>query len=136
MNKPPFTITKDVSANYKTLKLLEKKDLIQIFRVKIENEVKGIKTEHLPNAVFGHVKFGETVFVSDEQSQIFEKIKAIIGPSNIKDAIFVATHIREKNNYCVTEDNDILSNKEALERAFPGLQVRSTDQLVQELDPK
>ncbi|MBI2611910.1 hypothetical protein HYW54_04185 [Candidatus Gottesmanbacteria bacterium] len=134
MAKKSYIVTKDSSANYKSLHILEKKGLIIISKVKIENEVKKIKKVYLPTAVFGHTKFGESIFGSEKQAENFEKIKQIIGPNNIKDAILVSTHIREGNDFCVTEDTDILSNKEILEKTFLGLRISHPNKLLEEIE--
>lgn len=131
MNKP-FTVTKDVSGDLKKLKKLEKAGLIKIKQVKIENVSRKIKDQPLPNGVWGHTKWDEMKWASDSDSKCFERLKQIIGKGKIKDVIHVDTHIRDGNDYFVTEDTDILNVKQQLEQQFPGLKIRTTDELVTE----
>lgn len=129
----PFTVTKDVSADLKKLKKLERKGLILIKQVKIENVSKKVSDQPLPNGVWGHTKWDEMKWASEDDAERFEQLKRIIGKGNIKDAIHVDTHIRDGNNYFVTEDTDILNVRKQLEQRFNGLKIRTPDELVTEL---
>lgn len=131
--KKTFTVTKDVSADLKKLKTLEKSGLIKIKQVKIENVSKKVVDRPLPNGVWGHTKWDEMKWASDNDAQRFEQLKQIIGKGNIKDAIHVDTHIRDNNDYFVTEDNDILNVRKQLEQQFSGLKIRTPDELASEL---
>lgn len=133
MNRP-YTVTKDINADLKKLITLVQKGIIKIFQVKIESPTPKIKNINLPNAVWDHTNWDESLFSSESGSKRFEKIKNILGGGNIKDAIHLDTHIREKRDYFVTEDNNILQHKRILERVFNGLKIRTTDELVKELD--
>lgn len=130
----PYFITKDIGANLKKLRTLERKGLIELFQVKIETHTPKIKNKDLPNGVWGHTKFNEMLWTSEDDASRFEKIKEIIGKNNIEDAIHVDTHIREKRDYFVTEDTDILNCKDELEQTFKGLKIRTPDELLGELD--
>lgn len=129
----PFSVTKDVSADLKKLKMLERAGLVKVKQVRIENVSRKIKDQPLPNGVWNHTNWDEMKWASASDAQRFEQIKQIIGKENIKDAIHVDTHIRDGNDYFVTEDNDILSVRGQLEQQFSGLKIRTPDELVSEL---
>ena len=132
MKKAP-TVTKDISSDYKKLKALRNKGIIKIIGIKIENNADKFDAI-LPTAVLGHTALGSMKLGSDKQAKDFEELKKIIGSANIKDCIHLEAHIREGYDYFVTEDRDILDKKSALEQQFPGLEIRTTDQLIKELD--
>ncbi len=134
ITEKPYSVTKDISANLKKLKILERKGIIKIYQVKIENPTRKIENTDLPNAVLDHTKWDESLFASQEDAERFERIKDILGKANVKDAIHLDTHLREKRDYFVTEDTDILKNKNLLEKTFKELRIRSTEELVRELD--
>jgi hypothetical protein len=122
------TVTADISANLKKLKKLESKGLISIFQIKIETP--SPRTKHiLPTAVWDQTNFDECVFGSEESSNVFEKIKKIIGNHHIKDAMHLADHIRDQRDYFITEDTDILKCKEILESEFENLKIFTPHEL-------
>lgn len=132
MNKP-YRVTKDISANFKKLKVLEKKGIIKIFQVKLETPTPKIKNIDLPNTVWNHTNWNESLLGSKQDSQRFEKIKSIFGGRHIGDAIHLDTHIREKRDYFLTEDTDILKHRKMLEKTFNGLRIRTPNELIAEL---
>lgn len=125
-----YTVTKDISADLRKLKALEKKGVIKVYQVKIENYTKKIKNTDLSNFVFDYSLFGEGLLGSEEDAERFEKIKAIIGKDKIGDALHLDTHLREKRDYFVTEDTDFLRHRSSLEKEFKGLKIRNTEELV------
>lgn len=128
-----YTVTKDISADYKKLRVLRDKGFIKIIGIKIENN-KDKFDAILPTGVMGYTVLGSMKLGSDEQAKNFEELKRIIGRNNINDCIHLEAHIREGYDYFVTEDKDILDKKSELEQQFPNLKIRTTDELVGELD--
>lgn len=126
-NSKIATVTADISANLKKLKVLEKKRKIKIFQVKIENDTKKIKNKSFPVAVCNYTKINECVLGDD--SSDFEDLKRIIGKDKIKDCIHLENHIRNKRDFFVTEDSDFLSKKIALKNKFPKLKIVTPDEL-------
>ncbi len=128
-----YTVTKDISADYKKLKVLRDKDIIKIIGIKIENNADKFDAI-LPTGVMGYTALGSMKLGSDEQARNFEELKRIIGQNNINDCIHLEAHIREGYDFFVTEDRDILDKKSELEQQFPNLNIRTTNELVMELD--
>jgi len=112
-------ITRDANANVKILKSLEKKGLLEIYDVMLENgrENKKIRNKILPVGVCNHSRCGECVVGSDEDN-IFEDICKILGKNKIEDAMHLEAHIRNKHDYFITEDKDFLQKKEILKARF------------------
>lgn len=127
-----YSITADINANLKKLKRLEQQALIEIYQIGIETPSPKTK-KILPTAVSNHVVFGQAVFGSEESSITFEKIKTLVGKNNIKDAMHLSNHIRDKRDYFVTEDKDILKARQQLKQYFPGLKIRTSNELLTEL---
>ena len=128
-----YIVTKDVSANLKKLKKLKSMGLIKITQVKIETQTAKIPNKILPTGVWKHTNWNDMIWGSKEDSGRFEKLKNILGKEHIEDAIQVSTHIREKYDYFVTEDHDILDKRLELEKTFPNLKIRNPDELEKEL---
>lgn len=128
-----YTVTKDISADYKKLKVLRDKGLIKIIGIKIENN-KDKFDAILPTGVMGYTVLGSMKLGSDQQVQNFKVLKGIIGPININDCIHLEVHIRDGYDYFVTEDHDILGKRNDLEKEFNVLKIRTVDELVKELD--
>src|SRR3989304_10096002 len=127
-----YTITADISANQKKLRKLEFLGIIEIYQIDIETP--SPKTRKvMPTGVFNHVNLDNFVLGSEEESQNFEIIKQVIGKHNIKDAMHLSDHIRDKRDFFVTEDTDILSKRSELYKKFPALKIQTTDELVREL---
>ncbi len=123
-------ITRDKSADLKRLKKLETQGLIEIVEIKIEGYPNKIKNSKLPVAVLGHTVLGEMVLAGDDCS--YEDIRSIIGKHNVKDAITLEAHIRNKHDYFVTEDKDEFINegkRSLLEAKFPGLKIVTVEEL-------
>lgn len=127
-----YTVTRDINVDLKRLKKLAKKGLIRIVNIRIENN-SSINSAILPTAIFDQTLFGQSRFGSAEQSDNFEKLKRIIGLKNIKDCIHLEAHIRDKYDYFVTEDDDVLGKRLLLEKEFPGLKIRNLVELESEL---
>ncbi len=112
-------ITRDANANVKILKSLEKKGLLEIYDVMLENgrENKKIRNKILPDGVCNHSRCDECVVGSDEDG-IFGDIYKILGKNKLEDAMHLEAHIRNKHDYFITEDNDFLQKREMLEAKF------------------
>ncbi len=135
MNKI-FTVTKDINANYKKLKALERKGFIKVINIRLENN-RGRKNAILPTATLGHTHLSEMqleVTMSSSQKSVLDKLKQIIGVNNIKDCIHLEAHIRDGYDYFVTEDTDVLDKREQLVKEFPKLQIYTTVELVKLLE--
>ena len=132
MNKV-YTVTKDISADYKKLRTLEKKSLIKIISIRFENN-KNKKSAILPTAVWDHTMWNFSRWGSSEQSKVFEKLKRIIGKNNIQDCIHLEAHIRDKYDYFVTEDKDILSKRSELKNEFLDLKIKTVKELVLKIE--
>lgn len=128
-----YTVTKDISADFRKLKVFRNKGLIKIIGIKIENN-KDKFDAVLPRGVMGYTVLDSMELGSDEQAKNFEELKKIIGESNINDCIHLEAHIREGYDYFVTEDRDILDKKSELEQQFPNLKIRTTNELVREFN--
>ena len=109
-------ITRDSGANLKILRSLEKKGLIEIHDVLLENRTGRVSQKILPVAVWGQTKYGECVWASDDCK--YDRIREIIGKNNIGDAIKLEAHIRNRFKYFITEDNDFLNRRSTLYREF------------------
>lgn len=130
-----YTVTADISANLKKLRRLEISGLIEIYQIKIEDPSPKTK-KSLPTGVWGHTKWDKCVWADGEGARSFEQIKKIIGAHNVKDAMHLGDHIRDGRDYFVTEDRDILDHRDVLQKTFPGLEIRATDELVSEVTKK
>jgi len=111
-------ITRDASANVKTLKDLESKGFIKVNDVMLEGgrENRKFSRKILPGFCIGHTRIGEGVVAGDNNP--YEEIRNIIGRKNVGDALHLEAHIRSCNDYFVTEDKDFLGNREELNKRF------------------
>lgn len=135
-NNRIYTVTKDISANYKKLRILEKKGIIKIIYIKIENN-RTREDAKLPTAVLGtdgQAVLGSMKLGSNEQAKVLEKLKGIIDPIHLRDCMHLEAHLRDGYDYFATEDTDILDKRLMLESEFAGLKVRTPDELIAELD--
>lgn len=142
-NKKRITLTIDsncinAKGNYEFINKIEelaKEGKIKIFVTSImETEFKKGKgyqkgSEKLKNynmdieiAVWGHSRFGASKFGAEKDSKLFNKIKEILYPdekeltdNQIKDSMYLQTHINYKRDYFITDDvKHILSKKDEL----------------------
>jgi len=138
-----FTLTIDANCinakgNYKVMNKIEElaeKGKVKIFVTStMETEFKKGKgyqkgSEKLENynmdieiAVWGHSRFGASKFGAEKDSKLFNKIKEILYPgerelndNQIKDSMYLQTHINYKRDYFLTDDKEhILSKKDEL----------------------
>ncbi|MFA5829509.1 MAG: hypothetical protein WC843_03375 [Candidatus Gracilibacteria bacterium] len=127
----PLKITRDKGVDLKRLNKLRRQGLIKIYDVKIENETSKVPDKILPVGVWGHTKWDECIW-GDEKDNTFDKTLEIIGKENIKDAIHLEAHIRNKFDYFVTNNpNDFIKNgkREKLELEFPILKILTIEEL-------
>lgn len=127
-----YTVTVDVNTNDQKLKILEKKGILKIYRIRIENN-RNKPDAILPTSIIGHIVLGSMRFGSARQTRVFERLKKIIGVNNIKDCIHLEAHIRDGRDYFVTEDHDVLDKIILLKEEFPQLKVITVDGLIKEL---
>ena len=127
-----FTVTTDISADYRKLKPLEKKGVIRIISIRLENNIDRVSAI-LPTGVFSHPHEGVILSGSSNQRKVFNTLKDIIGNKHVKDCEWLEAHIRDKNDYFSTEDKDILKCRDELEKKFSGLRIRTVDELLKEL---
>lgn len=113
-----LSVTRDSGANVKFLLGLQNDGFIKIHDVMLENgrENKKVKDKVLPVGVYNHGKWGE--FVWGGKDTTYDDVRQIIGRDNIKDAMHLEAHIRNKHDYFVTEDRDFLDKREELETKF------------------
>ena len=125
-----FKVTSDKGVDFPRLKKLKNAGLIEIFDVKIENETKEIPNKILPVMVWGHSKWGECLWGNDSCS--YDAIRKIIGKDNVKDAMHLEAHIRNRFDYFVTNNpRDFIKNgkRESLEKQFAGLKIVTINEL-------
>jgi hypothetical protein len=127
-----YTVTADVSANYRKLKVMQLKGLISIFSIRIENN-QNRQSAILPTATVNYAALDLARVGSSEQAETFNKLKKIIGKNNIEDCLHLEAHIRDEHDYFVTEDHDILDRIDKLYREFPKLKIRTVNELIREL---
>lgn len=131
-------VLRDKSANLKKLRVLEKKGLIEIHEVDLENLPKYAKNVDLPLAVWDQVNWDHAVW-ADSNEKTFDDIKAILGVTNIKDVISLESAVRYKCDYFVTEDLDEFigrdgERRETLQRITTGVKIVTTEELEKLLD--
>lgn len=113
-------ITADVSANMKILRDLEKKGLIEIHVVNIENHKLSNKIKNKKNPVaildseFALLDY--CVIASD--STPYESIQQIMGKQHHADILHFESHLESKHDIFITEDTDFLSKRRRLSDAF------------------
>jgi len=129
-------ITRDKSAGLRKLRKFERQRLIEINEIKLENMPKTLKKDVLPVGVFGHTKWGECVYASDNCK--YGKIRQIIGQQNVKDAINLEAHLRNGFDYFITEDTHFIKDeiRAELELEFTGLSILTTNELENLLNAK
>jgi len=130
----PYKVTRDKSADLKRLKALEKFELIEIHEVQIESQTNKNKRKVLPVAVWDQTKWDEAVWADEDNS--YDKIRELIGKHNIKDAITLEAHIRNRFDYFITEDKDEFirnGRREELEKAFPSLKILTVTELEEKI---
>lgn len=133
MIKKIYKITRDSGADLKRLKILEKKGLIEINDVDIENITDKVKNKILPLGKWGssptksrwdHCVWGD--------GEALNEIEDIVCEGNGNDAIILEAHLRSGNDYFVTNNpNDFVrkGRREKLESKFRGLKIVSVDEL-------
>lgn len=123
-------ITRDSGANLKLLRRLEQNGDIEIHDVMLESGRENRKTKKkiFPVAVFGHARFGESVFAGADNP--YNELRNILGQANIEDAMQLEAHIRSKHDYFVTEDNDFLGKRLVLKERF-GVEIVTPQELEQ-----
>lgn len=110
-----FKVTRDSDVDMKRLRHLKDSCGIEIFDVQIDTVSK--RTEKIPSiGVYGLSKYGESIYSSD--ATVLNGIVKIIGMNNIKDAMKLEGHIRNKNDYFITQDHDFLDKRIDLEKKF------------------
>jgi hypothetical protein len=114
--KTKFKVTIDTNVDQKRIKLLENDGFIKVVKTTLENKSKTIKNNVPTPFVLGYSKLGGSV-LGDGGIDITE-INKIIGKNNIKDSIIFQTHLMAKSDLLITEDNDILNNKEILQKKY------------------
>jgi len=121
-------VTRDPSANLKILKKLEKENFIEIYDVILEGgrENQKVKRKILPVGVWNHSRWDESVWADDDN--VYNDLREILGKDKIKDAMQLETHIRNKFDYFVTEDNDFLCKREVLKEKF-GVNIVTPNEL-------
>lgn len=133
-----LTVTADVSANLKTLRILETKNLVEIYAVNIENHQVSSKIRHkeFPIMVFDS-PFGlidQCVIAADDTS--YFRLLEVFGnqQQHHADILHLERHIESKRDIFATEDNDFLSRRSQLEAEF-GIKIMTPSELVVELLP-
>jgi len=141
-------ITKDVSADQKTLRKLELAGHIDFFVSELELPPSGSKIRKRNSLPFGfkcddpnctcHDGIGGFGNGSEEQpnsywqtiehEKIFENIALIVGHENRRDCKQLLHHLVNKNDVFVTEDSDILTVSEQLNKEL-GIVVKSPKDL-------
>ncbi|MGA2911451.1 MAG: hypothetical protein ABSE17_02310 [Candidatus Levyibacteriota bacterium] len=127
-----YTVTVDINSDSPKIRALEAKGIIKIYRIRIENN-KNKQSAILPTSVLGRTVLGQMRFGSDQQTKVFNKLKKIIGINNINDCIHLEAHIRDRRDYFVTEDHDILDARTQLKEDFPELEIRTVNEIINEL---
>lgn len=117
---PILTITVDANANQKLLRRLELEGHVELHAIKIENMIgnKKIKRKDLPIAVIDspHATIGNSVIAANDTR--YNEISTAMTKDNHGDALHLDGHIRSKRDVFVTDDNDFLLRRGALEEKF------------------
>lgn len=113
-----LSVTRDSGANVKLLKKLESVGFIIIHDVMLENGRKNqkVKSKSLPVMVLDHSRLNECVLGGSDS--IYKDLLNIIGKDNVEDAMHLEAHIRNGNDYFITEDTDFLNKRDDLKQNF------------------
>ncbi|MCD6549710.1 hypothetical protein J7K41_03320 [Candidatus Micrarchaeota archaeon] len=65
-----------------------------------------------------------------DTDQIMKNLKAIIGRENMGDILHVETAIKEKMNYFITNDKDILNKRTKIKEYYPELSILSEEEFI------
>jgi predicted nucleic acid-binding protein len=117
-----ITVTCDINANIKPLKKLEREGKIELYAIAIEGMERNRKIsadrKQLPVAVFDSPfsTLDNCVIASDHSN--YSEIQKVIGRHHHGDVVHLEGHIASKRDVFVTDDNDFLTVREALQDRF------------------